>query len=179
MSAVLCLFLSPAPHPCHLRLLFPPKPSRSLTPLSPRAVPIENIKELRCVADARYYREQFQLAQEYEDKWLTIVYILDGGYKTLHLIAATHEIFQMWDTTLRRLYAIRQELMSGLVSADMRQAVWDKQFWKAADEEQDQQLDFADVERLCRKLSINPSREDLLRRFKVRPCAPGCASRLV
>ncbi|KAI0634387.1 1-phosphatidylinositol-4,5-bisphosphate phosphodiesterase 1 [Trametes polyzona] len=131
-----------------------------------RFIPIENIKELREGVDARYYREQFQLAQEYEDRWLTIVYILDGGYKTLHLIAATRDIFQMWDVTLRRLYAIRQQLMNGLVSADMRQAVWEKQFWKGADEEQDQRLDFDDVERLCRRLNINPSREDLLRRFK-------------
>ncbi|TBU26257.1 PLC-like phosphodiesterase [Dichomitus squalens] len=131
-----------------------------------RFIPIENIKELRCGADARYYRAQFQLAQEYEDKWLTIVYVLDGGYKTLHLIAATREIFLMWDVTLRRLYAIRQQLMSGLGNADMRQAVWEKQFWKGADEEQDQRLDFDDVERLCRRLNINPSREDLLRRFR-------------
>ena len=115
--------------------------------------------------DARYYREQFQLAQDYEDKWITIIYILDGGYKTLHLIAATRDIFQMWDVTLRRLYTIRQELMSGLSSADMRQAVWEKQFWKGADDEQDQRLDFDDVERLCRRLNINPSREDLQRRF--------------
>ena len=133
-----------------------------------RAVPIENIKELRVGTDARYYREQFQLAQEYEDKWLTIVYVLDGGYKTLHLIAATRDIFQMWDVTLRRLYTIRQELMSGLSSADMRQAVWEKQFWKGADDEKDQKLDFDDIERMCRRLNINPSHDDLLRRFKVR-----------
>ncbi|KAI0357698.1 PLC-like phosphodiesterase [Trametes cingulata] len=131
-----------------------------------RFIPIENIKELREGTDARYYREQFQLAQEYEDRWLTIVYVLDGGYKTLHLIAATREIFQMWDVTLRRLYAIRQQLMSGLGSADMRQAVWEKQLWKGADNEQDQRLDFDDVERLCRRLNINPSRQDLLRRFQ-------------
>ncbi|OSD01023.1 PLC-like phosphodiesterase [Trametes coccinea BRFM310] len=131
-----------------------------------RFIPIENIKELREGADARYYREQFQLAQEYEDRWLTIVYVLDGGYKTLHLIAATREIFQMWDITLRRLYAIRLQVMSGDVSVDMRNAVWEKQFWKGADEEQDQRLDFDDVERLCRRLNINPSREDLKRRFQ-------------
>ncbi|CDO77451.1 hypothetical protein BN946_scf184857.g58 [Trametes cinnabarina] len=131
-----------------------------------RVIPIENIKELRVGADARYYREQFQLAQEYEDRWLTIVYVLEGGYKTLHLIAATRDIFQMWDITLRRLYAIRQQVMSGVGSADMRNAVWEKQFWKGADDEQDQRLDFDDVERLCRRLNINPSREDLKRRFQ-------------
>ena len=131
------------------------------------AVPIETIKELRSGVDARYYREQFQLAQEYEDKWLTIIYVMDGGYKTLHLIAATKDIFQMWDVTLRKLYEIRQQLMSGLGNAEMRQAVWEKQFWKGADEEADQKLDFDDVERMCRRLNINPSRDDLLRRFKV------------
>ena len=141
------------------------------------AVPIENIKELREGQDARYYREQFQLAQEYEDKWLTIVYVLDGGYKTLHLIAATRDIFQMWDVTLRRLYTIRQELMSGLSSADTRQAVWEKQFWKGADDEQDQRLDFDDVERLRRRLNINPSKEDLMRRFKVRTPRSRCVQR--
>ncbi|KAI0786941.1 PLC-like phosphodiesterase [Abortiporus biennis] len=131
-----------------------------------RIIPIENIKELRAGADARYYREQFQLSHEYEDKWLTIIYVLDGGYKTLHLIAATKDIFQMWDGTLRKLHEIRQKLMSGLDNAEMRQAVWEKQFWKGADEESDQKLDFDDVERMCRRLNINPSRDDLLRRFK-------------
>ncbi|OBZ76452.1 1-phosphatidylinositol 4,5-bisphosphate phosphodiesterase delta-4 [Grifola frondosa] len=113
-----------------------------------RIIPIETIKELREGVDARYYRQQFQLAQEYEDRWLTI----------------------MWDVTLRRLYAIRQKLMSGLGHTDMRQAVWEKQFWKGADEEADQRLDFDDVERMCRRLNINPSREDLLRRFKQADC---------
>ncbi|PCH36823.1 PLC-like phosphodiesterase [Wolfiporia cocos MD-104 SS10] len=132
-----------------------------------RIIPIENIKELREGADARYYREQFQLAAHFEDRWLTIVYVLDGGYKTLHLIAGTHDVFQMWDITLRRLYAIRQKLMSGLGDTDVRQAVWEKQFWRSAapDTGADQKLDFDEVERLCRRMNINPSREDLWARF--------------
>lgn len=133
-----------------------------------RIIPIENIKELREGADARYYREQFQLAQRFEDRWLTIVYVLDGGYKTLHLIAATRDVFQMWDITLRRLYAVRQKLMNGLGETDVRQAVWEKHIWRSAAAEgaADQKLDFDEVERMCRRLNINPSREDLLRRFK-------------
>ena len=73
----------------------------------------------------------------------------------------------MWDITLRKLHDIRVQLMSGLGHVEMRQAVWEKQFWKGADEEADQKLDFDDVERMCRRLNINPSRDDLLRRFKV------------
>ncbi|KAH9934113.1 PLC-like phosphodiesterase [Amylocystis lapponica] len=139
-----------------------------------RIIPIENIKELRSGAEARYYREQFQLAQQFEDRWLTIVYVLDGGYKTLHLIAATRNVFHLWDSTVRRLYAIRQKLMSGLGNADMRQAVWEKQFWGGANAVAgagsgpgaEQKLDFEEVERMCRRLNINPSKEDLYRRFK-------------
>ncbi|KAI0309355.1 PLC-like phosphodiesterase [Amylostereum chailletii] len=130
-----------------------------------RIIPIENIKELPSGADARYYREQFQLAREYEARWLTIIYTLEGTYKTLHVVAPSADVFQMWDGTLRRLYAVRQALMSGLGHVEMREAVWEKQYWKGA-EEGDQRLYFDDVERLCKRLNINPSREDLLRRFQ-------------
>jgi len=130
-------------------------------------VPIETIKELRSGSDARYYREQFQLSQDYEDRWLTIIYILDGNYKTLHLIAATKDVFHMWDSTLRMLHAIRQQLMSGLGNIEMRQAVWEKHYWKSADEESDQKLEFDEVEKLCKRLNINSSTENLLRLFKV------------
>ena len=74
----------------------------------------------------------------------------------------------MWDSTVRALYEIRKQLMSGLGHSALRQLVWEKQFWKGADEEKDQKLDFDDVERMCRRLNINPSRDDLKRRFKVR-----------
>jgi phosphatidylinositol phospholipase C delta len=131
-------------------------------------VPIENIKELRSASDARYYREQFQLAQEYEDRWLTIIYIIEGNYKTLHLIASTKDIFQMWDITLRKLYAIRQALMSGLGNVETRQAVWERQYWKGADDGKDQKLDFEETERLCKRLNVNSSTDALLRLFKVR-----------
>ncbi|KAG6876451.1 hypothetical protein C0993_002988, partial [Termitomyces sp. T159_Od127] len=131
-----------------------------------RIIPIENIKELRSGSDARYYREQFQLAAEYEDRWLTIIYIIDGTYKTLHLIAASRDDFKMWDTTLRRLHAIRKELMSGLGNLEMRQAMWEKHYWKGADEERDQKLVFDEVEKLCRRLNINSSSSELQRLFK-------------
>jgi phosphatidylinositol phospholipase C delta len=128
-------------------------------------VPIENIKEIRTGSDARYYRQQFQLAQEYEDRWLTIVYILDGAYKTLHLIVATKDVFQIWNKTLRELHAIRQELMRGIGNIEVREALWEKQHW--AGEERDQKLTFEEIVRLCRRLNINSNQEDLFRLFTV------------
>ncbi|EIW76526.1 PLC-like phosphodiesterase [Coniophora puteana RWD-64-598 SS2] len=128
-----------------------------------RIIPIENIKELRFGAEARYYRQQFQLAEQYEDRWITIVYTLDAEYKTLHLIASTFDVFQMWHLTLRKLYAIRQELMSGPGNVEMREALWEKQCWKGG--ESQEQLSFDEVEKLCRRLNINSSADDLLTFF--------------
>jgi phosphatidylinositol phospholipase C delta len=134
------------------------------------SVPIENIKEIRSGADARYYRQQFQLSRDYEDRWLTIIYVLDGAWKSLHLIAPTKDLFRMWDKTLREQHAIRQELMSGLGNPEMRETLWERHYWKGADEEGDQKLTFGEVEKLCRGLNINSSREDLGRLFTVRDC---------
>ena len=129
--------------------------------LTRSAVPIENIKEIRTGADARYYREQFQLSQEYEERWLTVIYIVDGRYKTLHAVAATRDVFQLWDDTLRGLFAVRQDLMSGLGHVEKRQAVWERRYWKGADESGDARLELDEVEVLCKRLNINLSKDEL------------------
>lgn len=135
-------------------------------------VPIECIKEIRTGADARYYRQQFQLSHEHEDRWLTITYICDGNYKTLHIVAATRDVFAMWDHTLRRLYEIRKELMSGLGNGEVREAVWARQYWAGADGAEgsgskDDKLDFEEVVKMCRRLNISSSGEELMRLFRV------------
>ncbi|KAI5884883.1 PLC-like phosphodiesterase [Schizophyllum commune H4-8] len=131
-----------------------------------RFIPIENIKEIRTGADARLHRQHFQLSEEYENRWLTIIYVLAGNYKTLHLIAPTHDAFTMWDRTLRQLHTIRAALMTGLDHGEMRQAVWERQYWTRADEQRDHVLVFEEVQKLCRQLNINSASEDLQRLFK-------------
>jgi phosphatidylinositol phospholipase C delta len=106
------------------------------------------------------------LGHECEDRWLTIIYILDGNYKTLHVVAPTKEVFQLWDTTLRKLYAIRRTLMSGLGNFEMREAVWEKQYWKGTDESSDHRLNFEQIEKMCRRLNVHSSTESLSRLFK-------------
>lgn len=73
----------------------------------------------------------------------------------------------MWDTTLRKLHEIRKELMSGLGNIEMRQAIWEKHYWRAGDSERDQKLAFEEVEKLCKRLNISSSPEELERLFKV------------
>ncbi|KAJ7594064.1 PLC-like phosphodiesterase [Mycena floridula] len=152
----------------HKKLVFRIDPDQgqiSWDSKSHKIIPIEAIKELRCGADARYDREQFQLSPEYEDRWITIIYILDGEYKALHLIAPTKDVYNMWQITLHKLYAIRQELMAGLGNLEMRQTLWEKHYWKSSDEERDQKLEFSEVEKLCKRLNINTNSENLLRLF--------------
>jgi phosphatidylinositol phospholipase C delta len=124
--------------------------------------------------DARYYRLQFKSPEDYEDRWITIIYIVDGTYKTLHLVAETRDVFQQWSLALQKLYAIRQGLMSGLGNFETRQSVWERQYWKGADEEGDQVLDFEDVERLCKRLNVSKTTVELKKLFTVGFFFHGC-----
>lgn len=130
-------------------------------------VPIESIKELRTGHNCRYYRVYFKAAEELEDRWITVIYILDGRYNTLHMVAGTRNIFDLWDAALRKLFAVRQGLMSGLGNVEVRQNIWERQYWKGADEEGDQVLDFEDVEGLCMRLNLNLTKPELKKLFEV------------
>lgn len=57
--------------------------------------------------------------------------------------------------------------MRGLGNVDMRQTVWERQYWKGADKEGDQKLAFDEVETLCKRLNVNRSSEELKRIFVV------------
>lgn len=129
---------------------------------------METIKDIRARSDARFYREQFQLSKEYEDRWLTLSYIVDGDYKILHLITDTPETLREFETILRQLHSVRHSLMSGLGDPVLRQALWERQYWTSSDQEKDEKLVFEEVAGLCKRLNIASSSEDILRIFKVR-----------
>jgi phosphatidylinositol phospholipase C delta len=126
---------------------------------------MENIKEMRACEDGRYYRERFKLSKEMEERWLTIVHLADGKYKTLHLVAMTKDHFTMWHETLKELYAIRAELMTGLGNMERRQTLWERHYWKGADFSGDHVLNFEEVKRMCRRLNISTDDAVLKRRF--------------
>ena len=83
------------------------------------------------------------------------------------MVADTRDVFKLWDISLRKLYAIRQGLMSGSGDVGLRQAVWERQYWKGADKAGDQVLDFEDIERLCKRLNVNLTTAELEKLFKV------------
>lgn len=142
---------------------FPPLPLLRHT-----TVIMENIKEIRSGPETRYYREQFRISSDKEPLWITIVYTTEAKYKTLHLVAFTPDVFRLWNTTLRRLFAFRQGLLSGLGSMERKDDVWERQYWKDTDTSGDHRADFDEIERMCRRLNISSSRADLLNVFMVR-----------
>ena len=48
---------------------------------------------------------------------------MDRTYKTPHMVTDTRDVFKLWDTSLRKLYAIRRGLMSGSGNVCLDQAV--------------------------------------------------------
>ena len=109
---------------------------------------------MRMGHEASYYRKQFKMPENLDERWITVIAIIDGNYKTLHFFLETREVFQLWSIALQKLHAVRQGLMSGLGNVEVRRTLWERQYWKGADEEGDQVLDYNDVERLCMRLNI-------------------------
>ncbi|RPA94485.1 PLC-like phosphodiesterase [Choiromyces venosus 120613-1] len=135
---------------------------------------IDDIKEIRLGANARNYREEFQVSSEVEDRWATIIYTEPetGKLKTLHVIAPTIQILELWTATLERVVQYRTEMMAGLSMPGER---FVDAHWRSYMESQcppktlnsnDEKLGFEDVERLCRRLHVNCSRQFLKDRFK-------------
>ncbi|KAJ3984853.1 PLC-like phosphodiesterase [Lentinula detonsa] len=130
-----------------------------------KIIPIESIKELRFDADSSYYRTLFKLPPDAQSRWITIIYIREGAYKVTHLIAPSTTVFKLWKESLTKLYAVRQGLMTGNFDNVLRDIVWEKQYWKAADHDGDQKLEFENVQNLCRRLSLHFSEEELRKLF--------------
>ncbi|KAJ3563071.1 hypothetical protein NP233_g9179 [Leucocoprinus birnbaumii] len=129
-------------------------------------VPIEAIKEIRTGENTKYDCQRFKKPEEWESRWLTIIYIIDGSYKTLHIVADTRDVIKQWQVSLRKLYAIRQGLITGLGKVELRETIWERQYWKGADREGDHKLVFDEILGLCRRLNVSLSQGKLESLFK-------------
>lgn len=139
---------------------------------------IDDIKEIRVGPDARNYREEHQIPEEMERLWFTIV-ITDSDrskgrmVKTLHLIAPSDRILDLWITTLEHISRYRIGLMAGLAGSSQSEAVlqahWQREmsrlFPQGLPPTEVQSLDLAAVEKVCRSLHINCSKNMLRAQF--------------
>ncbi|KAI9823771.1 MAG: Phospholipase C [Thelocarpon impressellum] len=137
---------------------------------------IDDIREIRVGADARNYREEFQVPAEFESRWFTVLYADEARtkarpVKTMHLIAPDEHTFISWTTTLEIVSRYRIGMMAGLAAhSDVSiKAHWLREmarlFAGQARTEEDERLDFDGIESLCRSLHINCSRNHLRTQF--------------
>ncbi|MCJ1381830.1 Phospholipase C [Xylographa soralifera] len=131
---------------------------------------VDDIQQIRLRAEARNYREEFQISEEFESRWFTIVYADQDRakgrpIKTMHLIAPSQHFFELWTSTLDDLSRYRHNLMKGLAGPGQDektlQGHWKcemaKRFGESPMMGSMKSLDLAGVEALCRNLHINCS----------------------
>ena len=137
---------------------------------------LDDIHYIRLQKDARNYREEFQVPFDVESRWFTIIYadqLRSKGrhLKTMHLIAPNQHTFELWTSTLEELTNYRHDLMAGLVGQDEKilKGHWrremEKLFKGAPRSEDEENLDLAGVESLCRSLHIWCSKNVLRAQF--------------
>ncbi|EOA90495.1 uncharacterized protein SETTUDRAFT_103408 [Exserohilum turcica Et28A] len=130
-----------------------------------KAFYIDDVKEIRSGPEAKHYREECGLSENWAPYWFTIVYTdttrSKGRIRTMHLIAPDVGIFNMWTQTLESVSRNRIDLMAGLMGFADKSAklVWQRAMKKRGEGEES--LDFPSIVELCRSLHINCSEATL------------------
>ncbi|MCJ1474400.1 Phospholipase C [Lambiella insularis] len=139
---------------------------------------IDDIQQIRLCAEARNYREEFQISGNAENCWFTIIYAdpdrsKGRPVKTMHLIAPNQHLFELWTSTLDDLSRYRHNLMKGLAGPGQDEKTWHGH-WKCEMARRSsstpimrtiETLDLPGVEALCRSLHINCSRNLIRAQF--------------
>lgn len=139
---------------------------------------IDDIQQIRLQSDAKNYREECGVGLEYESRWFTILYADQNRakgrpVKTMHLIAPTQVIFELWTSTLDDLQRYRHELMDGVAGSRLNEKTlrghWRcemaKLFNGAPHRDEEENLDFTGVENLCHSFHIHCSKNMLRAQF--------------
>lgn len=137
-----------------------------------KSIYIDDIKEIRTAEDIRQYRLDAGLPESVERRFLSVIYTVPdkSGTKVLHLIADDDKSFQQWVQALETISKHRQDFAMSLMSFNDKavRAYWgremDKQLGKGRSPEEEH-IDFAGVERVCRSLHIHVSSAELRRNF--------------
>jgi phosphatidylinositol phospholipase C delta len=131
---------------------------------------IDDIREIRCGANASNYRQEFGIPVEDESRFFSIHYSKPDkpqvrNQKVMHLVAPDKRVMEMWVSTLDAISKHRHELMVSLSSFNDKavKAYWkremNKQWADRPHSEDQEEIDLAGVERLCRNLHIHASRD--------------------
>lgn len=133
---------------------------------------VDDIRDVTAREKASHYREELGISKEFEKRWLSIKYYnhAKNKQKNLNLIADTNHdlkrvlaviegfrrfkenVLKGFSINLRDLDDVQKELLSGKA--------------EPADKQKKEVLNFADVQKYCRRLAINLSGDRLDRLFQ-------------
>lgn len=137
-----------------------------------KCIYIDDIKEIRVGDDIRQYRLDFNVPESDEHRFFSILYAVADKSKSkiMHLIAEDSETFDNWVTALDAISKHRQDLMQSLMAFNDKaiRSYWDREMTKqygVARSPDEEEIDFAGVERVCRSLHIHVSQKDLKTKF--------------
>ncbi|KAH8698500.1 phosphoinositide-specific phospholipase C [Talaromyces proteolyticus] len=139
---------------------------------------IDDIKEIRVGADARNYREEYQITAEAESRWITIVFAdpdrsKGRPVKTMHLITPDDYTLELWTATLEHISRYRIGLMAGLAGSSQSDTIlrahWQREFSRLFPQGslpgEVEALDLPAIESVCQSLHINCSKDMLRTQF--------------
>jgi phosphatidylinositol phospholipase C, delta len=135
-----------------------------------RIVYLENVKEIRLGSSAHSEIRAILPDTEIstvEDRWLTIIYTLQGSYKTLNVIAPTAELLSKWFETLTQVRQLRVDFMGGILhsGSSIGNELWERHHFAGADVSKDDLLSYREVKALCWRLNFGGTEAELKKRF--------------
>nr|GAT55065.1 predicted protein [Mycena chlorophos] len=125
----------------------------------------EDIREIRTGSDAQHYCQLMGFTTAELDRWMSVVYVANGQYKTLHILAPNPDVLLRFECIIRKLNTIRAGLAASLNDTLMRESVWDAQYFELG-AGQDSQLSLDELQSLCIRLNAHISRSELEALFK-------------
>lgn len=138
---------------------------------------IDDIKEVKTGPEARQYMAELQVSESDRDKFFTILYHVTDNrdrFKLMHILTDDPETRLNWTETLENVSKHRQDKMISLMAFNDKAV---REFWASemrrrfADRAQhsieEERLDRAGVEQLCKSLHIHVSQSYIHSRFHV------------
>lgn len=137
---------------------------------------IDDVREVRVGAKSRNARDDAQIADEDEGRWMTVVYepperSKGRTIKTMHLFFDSPVIVNYWNDALSTVTRERTEIMHALASSTERSERSMAMVWKLAMQRKapdaEQYFNLDDARWFCRKLEINCSDSAVRTHFAV------------
>ncbi|KAK4203246.1 putative 1-phosphatidylinositol-4,5-bisphosphate phosphodiesterase 1 [Triangularia verruculosa] len=138
-----------------------------------KCVYVDDIKEIRTAGDIGQYLLDAKVEEKDRPRFFSLMYAVPGKPNTtkwLHLIADNDKTFNDWTRTLGEFSRYRQDFAASLMAFndDAVRVYWDREMEKrfgAVRSKEVEQIEFTDVEQVCRNLHIHASTDALRRIF--------------